>query len=301
MGDPGDRTPSNRKGGSVLKVLLTGASGGIGQEACAHLVEQGFDVRATDIRFRNDLPVPVRVANLLDREVCYELVDGVEAIVHLGNHPRSGVRDNQTLLAENCTMNINLFQAAAEVGVKKIVFASSIQAALQLRGYRANEEIKHSTIPYLPIDANIPAKPGNTYGLSKLSTERMMQYFADQHGMSAIAIRFPMMVPELWIEHIRRDRMTLDKIRHANLDECFSYLTMKDGARLLAACLRAPLEGFRLYFIAARGTSVEATVPELIKRFYADVELRKPIEEIDSFFDLSRVEAETGWSPQDVL
>ncbi|MBD3392520.1 MAG: NAD-dependent epimerase/dehydratase family protein, partial [Chitinivibrionales bacterium] len=98
-------------------VLLTGACGRLGQVVCRHLVDRGFDVRATDVDKRTKLPVPVAVANLLDREGCYRLLDGIEAMVHLAGHPNDFARDPQTTYSENVRITVNLMHAGLESGM----------------------------------------------------------------------------------------------------------------------------------------------------------------------------------------
>jgi nucleoside-diphosphate-sugar epimerase len=99
------------------KVLVTGASGKIGSAVVRALHAEGFEVRATDRHRFRDLPVRIEVADLRDPIACYELADGMEAVVHLGNHPNLFAADPQTVYAENLRMNVNVFQAAGESGV----------------------------------------------------------------------------------------------------------------------------------------------------------------------------------------
>ena len=85
------------------------------------LADGGFDVRATDRTFRRDLPGRVEVANLLDGPTCYRLLEDCQAVVHLANHPHIFVRRPfQDVYAENVAMDVNVFQAAAELGIKPL-------------------------------------------------------------------------------------------------------------------------------------------------------------------------------------
>src|SRR5690242_14768107 len=120
-----------------MKVLVTGAAGRLGRAVCPLLQSAGMDVRATDRRADSSLFYQIDVATLLDRERCYQLVDGVEAIVHLGNWASAGSADAQTVFNENTSMNMNVFQAAMERGVRRIVFASTIQVILGQRPFGA--------------------------------------------------------------------------------------------------------------------------------------------------------------------
>src|SRR6185295_6411773 len=140
-----------------MRVLVTGAAGKLGSLAVAALVAAGHEVRATDSRFRSDLAVPLTPLDLRDEHALYPLLDGCDALVHLGNHPnRFAGPSFQRLLAENTSMNANAFAAALDCGVRHIVFASSLQVMFTADGPGA----EHHPIPYFPLDASAAANPG---------------------------------------------------------------------------------------------------------------------------------------------
>src|SRR5207244_3344538 len=97
-----------------MKVLLTGAAGRMGSETCRHFKSEGIDFRATDRRTDPGLPCEITVADARNREACYSLVEGCDAVVHLANYPNANAGDAQTVYNENCAMNMNVFQAAFE-------------------------------------------------------------------------------------------------------------------------------------------------------------------------------------------
>jgi nucleoside-diphosphate-sugar epimerase len=283
-----------------MKVLVTGAVGRLGRAVCPLLQSLDMDVRATDRRTDPNLPYRIEVATLLDREHCYELVDGVDAVVHLGNWASAGSADAQTVFNDNTSMNMNVFQAAMERGVRRIVFASTIQVILGQRPFGGMDApVPQSDYPYLPLDSNTPPNICNPYAASKSASEQLLQYFSRWHGTNAIAIRFPMLLTP---SHYSQIAKTLDQLWPGyNLDEAFTYLTFEDAARLILAILRADLPGYRVYQPAARSPWVMMPPTEIISRFFDGVRLHRPLHEIESIVDLSRIEAETGWTPQDEI
>ncbi|RMD79512.1 MAG: NAD(P)-dependent oxidoreductase, partial [Lentisphaerae bacterium] len=106
-----------------MRVLVTGAAGYLGRDVCHILAESGIDVLATDQNLRHRLPVPMRVANLLDRFACYQILEGVDIVVHLAGHPRDYTPSIQLGLTENVTLTTNLLQAGVEQGVRRFLFA----------------------------------------------------------------------------------------------------------------------------------------------------------------------------------
>jgi len=271
-----------------MKVTVTGAGGFLGAAVTRQLCEAGYTVVATDKFARTDLPTPVRVVDLLNRESCYHVLEGVEAVVHLGNHKGMHRGDPQLVFNENGTMNMNVFQAAAELKVAKVIFASSIQVMCSQRA----AEDRQALLPYLPLDSEAPPCPDNPYSLSKLVGETMLAYFADRWGMQTVALRFPALVDDALL-----DRCQKAGSFPAGSHEAFAYLHVKDAGNLVAAMLKADLPGFRVYFPAARSHGSVRPVAEVIRQYYANVPLRKPLEEIDFLVDISAIERETGWTP----
>jgi nucleoside-diphosphate-sugar epimerase len=283
-----------------MKVLVTGAAGRLGRATCPILQSAGMEVRATDRRTDPTVPYQIEVATLLDRERCYALVEGVDAIVHLGNWASAGSADAQTVFNENCSMNMNVFQAAMERGVRRIIFASTIQVILGQRPFGGiDAPVPQSDYPYLPLDGNTPANICNPYAASKSASEQLLHYFSRWHGTNAVAIRFPMLLTPSHYAHIAK---TLDQVWQGyNLDEAFTYLTFEDAAGLMLASLRADLAGYRVYQPAARSPWVMLSAAEIVTRFFDGVRLHRPLHEIESIVDLSKIEAETGWCPQDEI
>ena len=170
-----------------MKVLLTGAAGHVGSAIHRALLDAGFDLRATDRKYRRGQPGKVVIDNLLNRDAAYRLLEDVETVVHVANHPSTWSGDAQTVFNDNMTMNLNLFEAAHQMGVRKIIFTSSVQV---FSGDRGADPESVSELAYLPLDGDVPANPGNYYAQSKHFSELLLQSYA-RKGMSAVAVRPP--------------------------------------------------------------------------------------------------------------
>ncbi len=284
-----------------MRVLLTGAAGRLGSETYAQLKAAGIDVRATDISRRRDMPGPVRVVDLLNREAAYELVDGVDAVIHVANHSHARSATAQRVLSENVAMNMNVFQSAVESGVGKILYASSIQAMAGSRTFDSGNG--RAEVPYLPLDGNIPQHPGNPYALSKCFGEQQLRYFVEQKMLaSAIAVRFPLLLARERFASWRARAGGAPMLAQNTLtDEGFSWLSYTDAAKLLCAALKAELPGYRCYLPASPQPRQGYTVREIIERYMQGAELRKPIDQIDAIVDVRGITSDTGWKPQEKL
>ena len=282
-----------------MRVLVTGAAGKLGSFTVAVLTERGHEVRATDTRFRGDLAVPLRPLDLLDEHALYPLLEGCDALVHLGNHPnRFAGPAFSRLLAENTSMNANAFTAALDSGVRHIVFASSIQVMITSEG--AGAEPHH--IPYLPLDATAPAIPGmNPYALSKHFAEEFLRIAVrSKPELAVTSLRYPMLV-DGWF----RKRLSLNggcvPRDFLHLGEATAHLSFEDGARLIALTLERPQPGYRQFFPAQSLDVTNVGARGLIERFYPNVPLRRPLESIERLIDISDLERDLGFAPSERL
>jgi nucleoside-diphosphate-sugar epimerase len=272
-----------------MTVTVTGATGRLGIHVCRALVEAGYSVRATDKTGRRRMMLKLEVADLLDRDACYSLVTGAGAVVHLANYSDMVISDAQKLFNENVAMTMNVFHAALRSGVSRIIFASSIQV---LGGHGLAGAETGDVVPYLPLDGDAPANPRNAYALSKQVGEILLEYVSRQSQISCVAIRYPWL-----IEQTRHAFPRKTRARASHLEGVFSYLSYTDAASLILAILRNPLPGFRIYLPAHPKPRRTESPADLIREYYPGVPLRRPLEEIESLVDISRIQDETGWSP----
>jgi nucleoside-diphosphate-sugar epimerase len=272
-----------------MTVTVTGAAGKLGVHVCRALVNAGHGVRATDKLSRRRVLVKLELADLLDREACYRLVAASDAVVHLANYSDMVISDAQKLFNENVAMNMNVFQAALSSGVSRVIFASSIQV---LGGHGLASGEPSDAVPYLPLDGDAPANPRNAYALSKQVGEILLEYVSRQSQISCVAIRYPWL-----IEQARPALPGKTRARASHLEGVFSYLSYTDAASLVLAILRNPLPGFRIYLPAHPKPRRTESPADVIREYYPGVPLRRPLEEIESLVDISRIQDETGWSP----
>lgn len=284
-----------------MKVLVTGAAGRLGSVVCKELLRRGHELVATDRRppeAEAEHGGPLQLVDLRDSAAVYPLLHGQDAVVHLGNIPSLRVGSSpQVVLADNVAMNANVFQAARELGVGRVVFASSLQAMIRLDDGRPSSP--PYTIPYFPLDGDAPTNPGrNYYGLSKEFGERMLRLLSEQEPeRCCTSLRFPMLAGD-WLRQRVQEPLPLSAI---NFGEALTYLELPDAAVLVALVLERQAPGYHQYFPAQalqlEGYSAAATVA----RFYPDTPARRPGEEIEALVDRTALEQDLGFFPQPPL
>ncbi len=288
-----------------MKILVTGASGNIGQALSKNLIQAGHDVHQTDkvLGKQNEeiRTTQMDLANLLDSMSCYRLVQGKDAVIHLGNWPVfiEHAHTAQQVYGDNTRINMNMFAAAGEAGVKKFLFASSIQVMHGDRHMNQRGEIPPSQLTSLPISSLTPANTKNPYALSKLAGEQALAWASGRFSMQAVSMRLAWTDTNLNDKSISMHRGHTPT-RWDKLDECFSYLAISDLESLVRAILQADLPGHRVYLPASLGTRLSMPIQEILDTYFQGVPLTATLETLaeHGLVDTSLITRETGWSPQ---
>ena len=98
------------------------------------------------------------------------------------------------MLKSNLIGAYNVFEGCRLAGVKRVVFASSIQASAGYRReapYAAIAEGRFENLPEpIPmVTEKMPVRPLNVYASSKVWGEALARTYSDTHGMSCICLR----------------------------------------------------------------------------------------------------------------
>ena len=156
-------------------ILITGAGGGVGTLLRRELAGK-YTLRLSDIRPIEKLGPNETFAegDIADGEAMLRVTEGVDAIVHLGGYSVEGPWDD--ILQANIVGCYNVFEAARQNGVKRILFATSNHA---VGFYRRDETIDH----------RVYIKPDSRYGVSKVFGEALGSLYADKYGMEVFNMR----------------------------------------------------------------------------------------------------------------
>ena len=239
------------------RLLLTGAAGNLGKELRPRLRAYCDVLR---VSHRSDLGAPgageeVMTASLEDKDAMLALLDGVDAVVHMG-----GVSTEQPwepILAGNIVGAYNLYEAARKNGVKRIIFASSNHVT----GFYRQDEV---------IDTRAPVRPDGFYGLSKAFGENLAQLYFDRWGIETVSLRIGSSFPA------PVDRRMLA-----------TWMSFDDTERLFMAALTAPVVGHSIvYGLSDNATAWWDNTParhlgyrpqDSSEVFRAEVEARQPV------------------------
>jgi nucleoside-diphosphate-sugar epimerase len=169
-----------------MRVLVTGGTGTVGREAVKRLVTHDHDVtvigRTPDVEIQGGT---YRQCDIVDFDCLTDCVQGMDAVVHLAAIPNPGMGTGQAIFHVNCTGTFNVYRAAADAGIRRIVSASSINAL----GY--NFGVKRFELQYFPMDEAHPSYTTDPYSFSKQVMEETGAYFWRREGVSSVFLRLP--------------------------------------------------------------------------------------------------------------
>jgi len=168
-----------------MKVVVTGGAGFIGSHIVDGLRTAGHAVAVIDdlsTGNRDNLPadVPLHVGDICDEEAVRRViaVERPDAVCHQAAQMSvsRSVREPAFDARVNALGMIHVLSAAAAVGCRRVVFASS--------GGVLYGEVT------VPATEDTPADPVSPYGITKWVGERYLGFFAREHGLGAVALRY---------------------------------------------------------------------------------------------------------------
>lgn len=242
-----------------MKVLITGAGGNLGRVLVPALLEQGHTPRLMDFR-PLESPHQTVQGDVRHFEDVQRAMEGVDAVVHAaalhGIHLRKWTP--QDFWAINVTGTFNVFEAARLQNIKRLVLSSTMGV------YGAS-----ATPPpdaWAVVTEDLPSQPGDVYGLSKWLCEDMGRYYSRRWGITTVALRLGMFVPEGSIERY-------------GFRLLFGGVDDRDVAQaVLLSLTHEPEGGFDFFNVMADVPFTAADAPalhhdpiEVLQRFYPNV------------------------------
>jgi nucleoside-diphosphate-sugar epimerase len=271
------------------RICVTGASGLAGRAVVRDLLEHGYDVSPTDIAAtRTDMENGMVRADLTDYGQAVEALSGADAVVHMANIPAPGLYTPAVTFNTNITMNFNVFQAAANLGLSRVVWASS-ETTLGLP----------FDVPprYAPVDEDHYPLPTSTYALSKVASETIAGHIAQWSGIPFVALRFSNIMEQEWYQEFP-EYWPDPTSRKWNL---WGYVDERDVAASCRLALEAPAEavaGSPAFIIAAADTVMNRPSAGLLAEVFPGVKLTRDVGEFGTLLAIDRAREVLGYEPR---
>lgn len=270
-------------------ICVTGAAGKAGRAVVDDLRQHGYTVRPTDLVVGPEQRRQgVLQADLTDYGQAAEVLAGADALVHLANIPAPGLATPAVTFNHNITMNFNVFSAATQLGLGRVVWASS-ETTLGL---------PFDTPPrYAPVDEAHYPLPTSTYALSKVASETVAEQLAQWSGIPFVGLRFSNIMtvddyarfPSFWPDP------------HSRKWNLWGYIDERDVASACRAGLAAPAEaiaGSHSVIIAAADTCMNRPSADLLAEVFGETPLTREIGEYETLLAIGRARDLLGWQPQ---
>jgi nucleoside-diphosphate-sugar epimerase len=270
-----------------MRVCVTGGSGRAGRAVVSDLLAHGHWVVSVDLVPPSvDLGAAVVLrADLTDYGQAVEVLADVDSVVHLANIPAPELRTPAVTFNANMVMNFNVFRAASQAGLARVVWASS-ETTLGLP----------FDVPprYAPVDEDHYPVPTTTYALSKVASETIADHIAQWSGIPFIALRFSNILgptdyqefPSYWGN---------PTARKWNL---WGYIDERDAATACRLALEAGISGSASFIIAAADTVMTRPSAELMREVFPGVPLTKDVQGTGTLLSIERAGQALGFAPQ---
>ena len=242
----------------MKKIVVTGGSGRLGQFAIRELLSHNYEVLSLDRIPAREKLCPSWIADLRNGgDLCQALRDAF-GVVHLGAYQAPDLAPDSETFSNNVTSTYNVLRAAADLGVEKVVIASSTAAF----GFIYAKSLWPPE--YLPLDEDHPSKPQDPYGLSKVVGEQIADSFASVHkGMTISSLRLPGVIFDLSYESFR-DRW---KNPAARANGFWTYIDARDAASACRMALEANFHRHEIFIAAAPTSTMTQPTLDLIEEF----------------------------------
>lgn len=161
----------------MKKIVLTGAAGRLGSYLREPLSKLADSLVSSDIVVDIGKLYPGETyvrADLAKYDEIHKLLNGADMVVHFGAHPDEAPFD--TLLGPNFIGAYNIWEAAFQNGVRRVVYASSIHAVGM-----------YDKTDFIGLD--VPHRPDTFYGLAKCFAEDLARMYWDKRGVEAVCLR----------------------------------------------------------------------------------------------------------------
>jgi nucleoside-diphosphate-sugar epimerase len=269
----------------VVRIVVTGGSGKAGRWVVRDLRERGHDVLNVDVTHDGSGHGLCVVADLTDLGQCHEVAAGADAVVHLAAIPAPEIRPAGETFRNNALSTYNVFSAAVERKIGRVVWASS-ETVL---GLPFDEPPA-----YAPIDERHPPRPETSYALSKLVGEAMAEQFTRRSGIPFVGLRISnIMEPPDYARFA-----TWQEDPPARKWNLWGYVDVRDVAQAVRRSLEADVTGAEVAIVAAADTCMRRDSADLMAEVYPGVPLTRPVEGRETLLAIAHARDVLGYEPE---
>ena len=261
------------------RVVFTGGTGKAGRHVLPYLADKGYQLLNIDLKPFDHPGIHTVVADLTDNGQAFNaltthftlggLKNGQppappDAVVHFAAIPRILINTDNETFRQNTISTYNVIEAAAKLGVKKIIIASS-ETTYGVCFAEGDKDF-HS----FPLEEDYDVDPMDSYGLSKVVNEKTARAFAMRYGIDIYALR----IGNVFEPHEYGAFTTFLKDVGSRKRNAWAYIDARDLGQIVDLAIRKDGLGFQVF--NAVNDTVTARMPtrELLKRYCPNVPIK---------------------------
>jgi nucleoside-diphosphate-sugar epimerase len=282
------------------RVIVTGGSGLAGKWVVEDLVARGYEVlnvdrvpmaKGTARTLITDITDAGQVFNALASSTTPKEFDEdiepkpIDAIVHFAAIPRILVTTDSEVFRINVMGTYNILDAASKYGIRKVIVASSETTYGVVFAHR------HRNPVYFPLDEEYPVDPMDSYATSKVINEVTAKAFHARTGADIYCFRIGNVLDPA--DYQRFPSWLADPALRKRI--AWSYIDGRDLATATRLAIEKDGLGFQVMNVAADDVSSDLPTAELLKRFYPNVPVRKPLGEFETLLSNEKLKRSLGW------
>lgn len=300
---------ANRTTLSPDLLLVTGGTGFLGSEVVRQALRAGIDIR---VLTRREEPLPDHadraVGDVLAPETLRPALKGCRRVVHAAGLAHDKATGPRELAETNVRGTENVFRAAAEAGVRRVVLVSSVSVYGGGTGEARDEDS--------------PCHPVGPYASSKYQAERRAIELSGELGLDLVILRLATLYGEGDPGNVARLIRVIDRRRFVMLGSGAnrkSLLYREDAARACLEAMQKAPSGVRVYNVVGVVTPM-VDIVGIVARRLGRRPIRIPLSDRlvsgltglgggnrlqtffrDDVYDGSRFETELGFLPRIAL
>lgn len=278
-----------------MRIAITGGNGRFGRVVTRYLKQRGHDPISIDRAMpvadadadATDPAIPFIRLDLTDLAALTKAFEGCDAVIHLAAIPSPRNFPAPEVYINNTVTSYNALYACAQLDIKKVCLASSINAIGGAYSRRARYD-------YFPVDEAHPSYNEDAYSLSKWVLEAQADSFARLcDDMTISSLRFHGIVPAKYDGTARHEALPM-------INHLWAYTNADEAARACELALLAGFTGHEAFFVTGPTTVVNRPSLELARQFYPDVKIICDLSGQRSFYDNSKAQRLLNWTHEDM-